>query len=104
MSQAAIQNIVSEMYDAFLAEGIADDGVYTPAGGGTPVNCRVIVSRNVSPFGDFGKAISGNVELGLLLQEIPTPHRGATVLADSRTWTLVQCLKQDDAVSTWSVS
>jgi hypothetical protein len=103
MSQAVIQSIVSEMADAFVGVGLADAGVYTPAGGGTPIACRVFIKRDLAPFGTFGKVSGHQYELGLLLQEIAQPARGATVVADSQTFTLVELVKQDDAISTWSV-
>lgn len=103
MSRAVIQNIVGEMADAFVAAGLADAGVYT-APGGSPVNCRVFITRGRLPFGDFGKVVGNECTLTLLLSEIPAPVRGATVVADGQTFTLAALVKDDDAVSEWEVT
>lgn len=103
MSRAVIQSIVSEMADAFVAAGLADDGIYT-APGGSPVNCRIFITRGRQPFGQFGKVVGNECTITLLLNEIPAPVRGATVVADGNTFTLAAFVNDDDAVSVWEVT
>lgn len=99
-----LQSIVSEMADAFVGVGLADAGTYQENYKGAPViACRVFITRNVAPFGSFGSVNASQAEIGILLSEIPKPARGATINADGQIFTLVEMIRQDDAISTWSV-
>lgn len=105
MSQLAFRpQIASDMFDGLVDAGIADIGSYTPPGiGQVPVSCRVVINRGQAPFGTFGTVMGDKTSLRILLEEIPAPLRGAVVVADGGTFTLVKELSNDGALSTWDV-
>lgn len=103
MSRAVIQNIVSEMADAFIAAGLADNGTYQAPEQKQPFACRVFINRVRAPSGDYGSVINGKPTITLLLSEVPQPVRDAVIVADGQTFTLVKLVKEDDAVAEWDV-
>jgi len=92
--------MTSDIVDALLDAGMADNGTYT-APAGSPIACRVIVDKAVDAFGTVGKVTHGRVALTLLLAEIPSPARGAVVAVDGDTWRLVERIDGDAAVGKW---
>jgi hypothetical protein len=106
MAQLAFrQQIASDMFDGLVDAGMADPGTYTPPGvGQTPVDCRgIVINRGQAPFGTFGTVSGNKTTVRLLCTEVPTPLRGAVVVADGGTFVLVEELANDGALSTWSV-
>lgn len=105
MTRAVVQGIVSEMADAFVAAGLADQGIYkAPQQDALPIDCRIFITRGRQPFGQFCKVVGNDCTITLLLSEIGTPVRGATVVADGQTFTLAAFVKDDDATSEWEVT
>jgi len=102
MSRAALQEMASDIVDAFVDADMADAGTYT-APGGSPVPCRVIISRARSPFGSYGSVARNQDTITLLLAEVPSPRRGAMVVADGQTFKLVQMVTENAAATTWDV-
>lgn len=104
MSQtAALRALDASIMDAMLGAGMADAAVYT-APAGLPVDCNVYVDRVAQFFGGDSAEVAGyRTTVTLFRNQVPSPVRGATVLADGTTHTLDQLDAQDQSMSRWVV-
>jgi hypothetical protein len=99
------QQIASDMFEGLVDAGMADNGTYTPPNppGGSAVPCRVVINRGQAPFGTFGTVMRNKTSIRFLLAEVPAPVRKAIVAADGASFTLVNEISNDGALSTWEV-
>lgn len=84
---------------AFRGSGLADAGIYTPAIG-QPINCTVIIDRDVQTVGQEGEVI-GQKTIGTFRLAEVTTARGETITVDDETWTLESEIKSDRSISAW---
>lgn len=105
MSQAAtLRAFDAAAAAAFLEAGAADEATYTPPGGGTPIDCTVLVDREHQEFGDGGEPISGQrVVVTVFLAEIDDPKQGALVTVGAESWVLYRELLRDESRAQWTV-
>ena len=105
MSQtAALRALDASLVDAFAGAGLADAAVYT-APAGAPVPCRVLVDDEAQFFGDGAGEVAGHrTLLSLFLAEVPTPVRGAVVVADGQSYTLASLETRDQSLERWVVT
>ena len=104
MSQtAALRSLDASILTAFRGAGLADSGVYT-APAGLPVAVEVYVDRVAQFFGGDSAEVAGyRTTVTLFRRDVPSPIRGATVLADGVLHTLDQLDAQDESMSRWVV-
>lgn len=105
MSQSAhLRQLDADIMAAFKSAGMADEGAYTPPGGGMPAACDVLVDRNVSVFGGGGGDVAVYRVVLTLFRGQVAPRRGGVVVVDGDTWTLDEELEDSDASRTrWTV-
>ena len=94
MSDATIISALRDIFDSVLGA----DAIYTPAGGGTAVACRVMLERDIllQP-GDMSAQVyqRGNTIEALLDDLGAEPARGATFVINDETFT-VQAPEKND--------
>ena len=105
MSQkAALRALDASLVDAFVGAGLADTALYTPPGG-AGIPCRVLVDDEAQFFGEGAGEVAGHRTLvGLFLAEVPTPERGALVVADGQTYMLASLETRDASLERWVVT
>ena len=104
MSQtAALRALDASIMTAMRGIGFGDVGVYT-APAGLPIAVQVYVDRVAQFFGGDSAEVAGyRTTVTLFRRDVPSPVRGATVLADGVTHTLDQLDAQDESMSRWVV-
>lgn len=92
MSNSILTSMDADMVAAFLAAGMADSATLTPADGGTPIACTVMVDRNIEFFGGQTQMASRSVTITAQVAEVGTPARGSLWTVGADTW------RTDDAL------
>lgn len=94
-------------HDAFSAAGMdAGNGVYTPPGVDAVAvpDVRILRDRiGMTMNGDHGQAIAPRTELEILLADVPSPVRGASVLFDGVTYLLEALVHENGSAARWIV-
>jgi hypothetical protein len=105
MSQAAtLRAFDAAAAAAFGEAGMADAGTYTPPGGGTPVDCTVLVDREQQDFADGIEPVSGQrVAVTLFLAEVEDPEQDGLVVVGSESWVLYREIARDESRAQWVV-
>lgn len=105
MSQAAfLQALDADLHAAFASAGLADTGTYTAPGSDTPVAVRGYVEDpRLDAVGEFGGTFARRTEVTLLRADVDVPVVGSTVVLDGVTFTLQECVYQDDSATRWVV-
>lgn len=109
MSQKAfLRELDGELVGAFMAAGMADEALYTPAGGGAAVACEVLVDRDVRDYGDDVAPVGTSYTLIAFQRSQVEPQRGATVVVDpdgdAEVFTLDAETKRDESMARWVVT
>lgn len=104
MSQRETLQAVDEIFaEAFLSAGMADSGTYQPAHGGDSTPCQLLIDRNAQFFGESGDVAGTRITIALLLSEVASPSRNATVTVGSEVFTLQQMVERDESRQVWVV-
>jgi hypothetical protein len=105
MSQReALRDLDASLVTAFQANGFADEATYTaPAGVATA--CVVLVDDQVAEYGEDGATVVGyRTLIRIFLREVAAPVRGATVVADGKTYRLDELESRDQSMERWVVT
>lgn len=81
---------------------VARSGVYTPEGGGAPVNVSAVFRRGVEVVGGFSEVVGAVDTIELLTSQI-NAKAGTTVTIDSTIYQLEVLLDNDGIETTWRV-
>lgn len=104
MSQAAYLRDFDAMAFAALADcGLADAAIYRATITATPVDCTVLVDREVRDFGDDVAPVS-TAYTRVIFQRIQVqPVRGGIVAIEGVDYELADRIGEDEAASRWVV-
>lgn len=81
---------------------LGDPATYSHDGIDTPT--VVILRENIQILGEFGTVVGFRDEVSLLLEDVPSPQRTATVVVvNGRTVTLVEKVIRDGYYERWVV-
>lgn len=94
-----LRSMDARLARAFRGSGLADAGVYTPTVG-QPINCTVIIDRDVQTVGQEG-AVIGQKTIGTFQLAEVVPARGETITVDDEMWILESEIKLDSSISAW---
>lgn len=87
MTNSRIAAFDALVFPQLVTAGLADPATYTPAGGGTPVACTVLVDRNVTVMrNDASQTYAATVTV--MVAEVGSPRRTATFAVGSETYTV----------------
>lgn len=90
--------------EAFLDAGLADVAVLTPASGGLPMACTVMVDREAQFYGDVAEVAGRRVLVTLFFAEVPAPARGDVLQVGPDVWRLDALEDADESRSRWVVT
>lgn len=104
MSQAAYLRYFDAMAFAALADcGLADAATYRAASADVPVDCTVLVDREVRDFGDDVAPVS-TAYTRVIFQRIQVqPVRGGIVTIEGVDYELADRIGEDESASRWVV-
>lgn len=89
----------AKIFASFARAGFADAAVYTPISG-RPVNCTVVIDRQIAVLGDIGEVVGYKTAATFKRSEVQ-PQVGATLTIGSETWTLEKKSSEDESLSEW---
>lgn len=98
MTNHAIHDITDVAMPLFMDAGLADPAVYLRAAGGDPIDCRVMIDRDVQAFGYESRVATHMATLHALVAEVGTPTRGAVFVTAAERF-VVDALVDADEVS-----
>lgn len=103
--QQTLRDFDSLIVSSMISAGMGDVGIYTPHGGGSPVNgISVLVDTVLAEFGDDPGSVAGTkTVLTLYLSEVAVPTRLSTVQIGAKVWKLDSLDAQDESMSRWVV-
>lgn len=101
--QSTLRDLDSTIMSAMKTAGFADVATYTAPSGGAALPCNVYVDRNAQFFGEQGDVAGSRITITLLLAEIPTQLRRASIVIGSETFNLDEIAERDESKIVWVV-
>lgn len=101
--QSTLRDIDATIMSAMKTAGFADTATYTAPSGGAALPCNVYVDRNAQFFGEQGDVVGSRITITLLLTEIPTQLRRASIVVGSETFKLDEIVELDESKIVWVV-